>query len=46
MGHVSFAIFSFLTEIASHAPNFFHIPQDGSEVGLPGRDLSDQRITE
>jgi KUP system potassium uptake protein len=35
MGPVSFAIFAFLTKIASRAPDFFRIPQDGlSEVGF------------
>ena len=35
MGPVSFAIFAFLTRIASRAPVFFSIPQDGlSEVGF------------
>jgi KUP system potassium uptake protein len=35
MGPVPFAIFAFLTRIASRAPDFFHIPQDGlSEVGF------------
>jgi KUP system potassium uptake protein len=35
MGPVSFAIFAFLTRIASRAPDFFRIPQDGlSEVGF------------
>ena len=35
MGPVSFAVFSFLTRIASRAPDFFHIPQDRlSEVGF------------
>ena len=35
MGPVSFAIFAFLTKIASHAPDFFHIPQEAlSEVGF------------
>ena len=35
MGPVSFAIFAFLTKIASRAPDFFHIPQDTlSEVGF------------
>jgi KUP system potassium uptake protein len=35
MGPVSFAIFAFLTRIASRAPDFFRIPQEGlSEVGF------------
>jgi KUP system potassium uptake protein len=35
MGPVSFAIFAFLTKIASRAPDFFRIPQDRlSEVGF------------
>ncbi len=35
MGPVSFAIFAFLTKIASRAPDFFRIPRDGlSEVGF------------
>jgi KUP system potassium uptake protein len=35
MGLVSFAIFAFLTRIASRAPDFFRIPADGlSEVGF------------
>jgi KUP system potassium uptake protein len=35
MGPVSFAIFAFLTRIASRAPDFFRIPHDGvSEVGF------------
>ena len=35
MGPVSFAVFAFLTRIASRAPDFFKIPQDGlSEVGF------------
>jgi KUP system potassium uptake protein len=35
MAPVSFAIFAFLTKIASRAPDFFRIPQDGlSEVGF------------
>ena len=35
MGPVSFAIFAFLTRIASRAPDFFRIPHEGlSEVGL------------
>ncbi len=35
MGPVSFAIFAFLTRIASRAPDFFHIPQEAlSEVGF------------
>ena len=35
MGPVSFAIFAFLTKIASRAPDFFRIPHDGlSEVGF------------
>jgi KUP system potassium uptake protein len=35
MGPVSFAIFAFLTKIASRAPDFFRIPQEGlSEVGF------------
>ena len=35
MGPVSFTIFAFLTRIASRAPDFFRIPQDGlSEVGF------------
>jgi KUP system potassium uptake protein len=35
MGPVSFAIFAFLTRIASRAPDFFRIPQDElSEVGF------------
>jgi KUP system potassium uptake protein len=35
MGVVSFAVFSFLTRIASRAPDFFRIPQDRlSEVGF------------
>jgi len=35
MGPVSFAIFSFLTRIASRAPDFFRIPQDALiEVGF------------
>jgi KUP system potassium uptake protein len=34
MAPVSFAIFAFLMKIASRAPDFFRIPQDGlSEVG-------------
>jgi KUP system potassium uptake protein len=32
---VSFAIFAFLTKIASRTPDFFKIPHDGlSEVGF------------
>ncbi len=35
MGPVSFAVFAFLTRIASRAPDFFRIPQEGlSEVGF------------
>jgi KUP system potassium uptake protein len=35
LGPVPFAIFAFLTKIASRAPDFFRIPQDGlSEVGF------------
>jgi KUP system potassium uptake protein len=35
MGPISFAIFAFLTRIASRAPDFFRIPQDSlSEVGF------------
>ncbi len=35
MGPVSFAVFAFLTRIASRAPDFFKIPHDGlSEVGF------------
>jgi KUP system potassium uptake protein len=35
MGAVSFAVFAFLTRIASRAPDFFRIPQDRlSEVGF------------
>ena len=35
MGPVTFAIFAFLTRIASRAPDFFRIPPDGlSEVGF------------
>jgi KUP system potassium uptake protein len=35
MGPVSFAIFAFLTKIASRAPDFFRIPQAGlSEIGF------------
>jgi hypothetical protein len=35
MGIDSFAVFSFLTRIASCAPDFFRIPQDRlSEVGF------------
>jgi KUP system potassium uptake protein len=35
MGPVSFAIFAFLTRIASRAPDFFKIPHQGlSEVGF------------
>jgi KUP system potassium uptake protein len=35
MGQISFAIFAFLTRIASRAPDFFRIPHDGlSEVGF------------
>jgi KUP system potassium uptake protein len=35
MGPVSFAIFAFLTRIASRAPDFFKIPSEGlSEVGF------------
>jgi len=35
MGPVSFAIFAFLMKIASRAPDFFRIPDDGlSEVGF------------
>jgi KUP system potassium uptake protein len=35
MGPVSFAVFAFLTRIASRAPDFFHIPQEGlSDVGF------------
>jgi KUP system potassium uptake protein len=35
MGHVSFAIFSFLARIASRAPDFFRIPHDALiEVGF------------
>jgi KUP system potassium uptake protein len=35
MGPVSFAIFAFLTRIASRAPDFFKIPHEGiSEVGF------------
>jgi len=34
MGPASFAIFAFLTRIATRAPDFFRIPQDElSEVG-------------
>jgi KUP system potassium uptake protein len=34
MGPVSFAVFAFLTRIASRAPDFFHIPQEAlSDVG-------------
>jgi KUP system potassium uptake protein len=35
MGPISFAIFAFLTRIASRAPDFFRIPHEGvSEVGF------------
>jgi KUP system potassium uptake protein len=35
MGPVSFAIFAFLARIASRAPDFYRIPQEGlSEVGF------------
>jgi KUP system potassium uptake protein len=35
MGPVSFAIFAFMTRIASRAPDFFKVPQEGlSEVGF------------
>jgi len=35
MGPVSFAVFAFLTRIASRAPDFFRIPHEGvSEVGF------------
>jgi KUP system potassium uptake protein len=35
MGQISFAIFAFLTRIASRAPDFFRIPHEGlSEVGF------------
>ena len=35
MGTVTFALFSFLSKIASRAPDFFRIPQDRlSEVGF------------
>jgi KUP system potassium uptake protein len=35
MGAVSFAIFSFLSRIASRAPDFFRIPHDAViEVGF------------
>jgi KUP system potassium uptake protein len=35
MGPVSFAIFAFLTRLASRAPDFFRIPHEGvSEVGF------------
>jgi KUP system potassium uptake protein len=35
MGPVSFAIFAFLTRVASRAPDFFKIPHEGiSEVGF------------
>jgi KUP system potassium uptake protein len=35
MGPVSFAVYAFLTKIASRAPDFFRIPHDGlSEVGF------------
>jgi KUP system potassium uptake protein len=35
MGAVSFAVFAFLSKIASRAPDFFRIPQDRlSEVGF------------
>ena len=35
LGPVPFAIFAFLTKIASRAPDFFHIPQDAlSEIGF------------
>jgi KUP system potassium uptake protein len=35
LGPISFAIFAFLMKIASRAPDFFRIPQDGlSEVGF------------
>jgi KUP system potassium uptake protein len=35
MGPAPFAIFAFLTRIASRAPDFFRIPQDDlSEVGF------------
>jgi KUP system potassium uptake protein len=35
MGRVSFAIFAFLTKIASRTPDFFRVPQDRlSEVGF------------
>jgi KUP system potassium uptake protein len=35
LGPVSFAIFAFLTRLASRVPDFFRIPQDRlSEVGF------------
>jgi KUP system potassium uptake protein len=35
MGPVPFAIFAFLMKIASRAPDFFRIPQDGlTEIGF------------
>jgi KUP system potassium uptake protein len=35
MGRISFAIFAFLTRIASRAPDFFRIPQDDlTEIGF------------
>jgi KUP system potassium uptake protein len=35
LGRLPFAIFAFLTRIASRAPDFFRIPQDNlSEVGF------------
>jgi KUP system potassium uptake protein len=35
MGPVSFAIFAFMTKIASRVPDFFRIPQEGLlEVGF------------
>jgi KUP system potassium uptake protein len=35
LGPISFAIFAFLTKIASRAPDFFKVPQEGlSEVGF------------
>jgi KUP system potassium uptake protein len=35
MAAVPFAVFAFLTRIASRAPDFFRIPADGvSEVGF------------
>ena len=35
LGPVTFAVYNFLSHIASRAPDFFHIPQDAlSDVGF------------